>query len=543
MKRSIIAFFILVFSSSVVNAANYFVDSSTGDNGESGATMDSAWATLEHALEGGGLSAGDIVWIRKIHNEIPTSDIAPIYDGSASSPIQMIGWPRDTTTGTATFTNGSASVSAVSITGDREKHCGRRIKCDADGNWYLITRVVHADTFTIDREYAGTTASTAAFTIQADDDYDLAQAIDDAAWTIKKADYNADADDLAVIDFNDGAYQFFIVNDWYLVFKNLELKDSGDANGIIKFGLDCRALQIIGCLMKQTAANTRMYQSDYDVTYMERVILEGSGSGVSQRAIDCGSRALIHLKDCAIYNMGDEAAFVNGNIFLENVNIGVEQANGDEEFNFGSCRGRVTGRDVRLGGAVGIFYLSATGIMPAVFIKIENYNKELGKNKSWFIGGSWQSVAAGAGDPVANQRSGGATKLLEITPDQTGYEFMENWAIKVFKWDIAVTTATKSYRIYVQNAMDLNSTEAADIWFTLKYVKSYDDVSEYAYETKTSVSSSNPMPTRADLDDWGEYLGITSVTPAVASNIIIELYWSKYDASNKCYIDPKLVIE
>ena len=68
---------------------NYFVDSTTGNDGDSGLTMDAAWATIEHAVEAGGLVAGDKVWVRRIHVEYagnPTSDITPTYSGTPKDP-------------------------------------------------------------------------------------------------------------------------------------------------------------------------------------------------------------------------------------------------------------------------------------------------------------------------------------------------------------------------------------------------------------------------------------------------------------------------
>jgi len=130
--------------------AIYFVDSTTGDNTDNGTTMDLAWNDIEKALESGSLSAGDIVFIRRIHQEWdggnPTSDILPAYDGNAKEPIYTIGWPRpaipNTTITQADFTNGSNIVdNVVGVTPDRETHVGRF--CTApNGKEYLITAVL-----------------------------------------------------------------------------------------------------------------------------------------------------------------------------------------------------------------------------------------------------------------------------------------------------------------------------------------------------------------------------------------------------------------
>jgi len=126
--------------------ADHFVDSTTGNDADTGHDMDLAWATVEKALESGGLAAGDIVWVRPIHSEIPTTDILPIYDGTASSPIRIIGWPRaaipNTTITQADFTNGSKVIdNVVGITINRQKHTNRYITAP-DGKQYHITAVL-----------------------------------------------------------------------------------------------------------------------------------------------------------------------------------------------------------------------------------------------------------------------------------------------------------------------------------------------------------------------------------------------------------------
>lgn len=126
--------------------ADRYVDSNTGSDSDNGTTQALAWATLEHALGAGSLGVGDKVWIRRTHGETPTVDIASLYDGSASQPLELIGWPRpailNTTITQADFTNGSKIIdNVVGITPDREKHTGRYITAP-DGKRYLITAVL-----------------------------------------------------------------------------------------------------------------------------------------------------------------------------------------------------------------------------------------------------------------------------------------------------------------------------------------------------------------------------------------------------------------
>jgi hypothetical protein len=510
----------------------YYVDSTTGNNADNGTTPALAWATIEYALESGGLSAGDNVWIRRLHSEIPTSDIAPAYDGAPNNPITVLGWTRATVTGTATFTNGSTSVSAVSITADREQHQARMIKCDADGEYYLITRVVDANTVTIDREYASTTAATSAFTIQADDDYSTRpQAGIDAGW-------DADAHDLPVIDFNDGAFQLYVDLDYYHVFKNLEFKDSADTNGII-YSNRTNAVSFIGCLIKQSANNSCLARMSAESTIsMERVIFEGSGAGASQRGLYLSSVHRLHLKDCAIYNVGANGIHCytgHSTVFFENVNVGVEIANGANDIKFNKG-GAFYGRDVKLGGTNGYVAITAAAASSAS-VAFENYGKILGAHKSWYLGGTIEKAAVTGETP--NKKL--SDDVIKIAPSTSGYEFIPDWAVEVFSHEFEVDTTTRTWKYWIYNdAMGtINDTAAKDnVWLELEYIAVYSDTSEYTI--KKMYSTEIDILNAANADDW-DYLQVSGITPAVASKVRIKCFVSDYSAAGHIYIDPQVV--
>ena len=146
----------------VITPSGEYVDSVTGSNADNGTTQALAWEHIEHALESGGLAAGDDVWIRRNHSEVPVTDIAPSYDGTPVAPIRLLCWPRpaipNTTITSASWTNGSTTVDLiVGITCARRDHQARWATCP-DGFKYLITRVVDSNTIMIDREYARTPA-------------------------------------------------------------------------------------------------------------------------------------------------------------------------------------------------------------------------------------------------------------------------------------------------------------------------------------------------------------------------------------------------
>jgi hypothetical protein len=526
--------------------ANYFVDSTTGDDGDSGLTMDLAWATLEYAMESGGLSAGDIVWIRRIHAETPTSDINIGYGGTPENPIHVIGWPRNTDSSitSATWTNGSTTVDLiVGLSMDREKHLGRYITAP-DGFDYFITKIDDSNTITIDREYAGSTVSGAsgACTIKADEDYALAQAIDDSGWTITKTTWNADADDLPAIDFGDGSYQFAWNQDycWYLA--NIEFRDSTDPNGIIWFR-EMKTMVIRGCLFHNdnNAPCLLLYGTR---VFIHRTVFTGgrAGSpGISNNGL-LPAYSYNYLKDVAIYGFdGYGISFgTNGaSIFAEGLNVGVEDQNDFADISTQRGVVYIIGRDIKIGGSgsQGAFY-HAQG--SDVRIQIENYQRVLGNHFEKNLQGTITKtdVTEGSGDP--EKRSGGSDSVIEILYDHSDTAAYlpsvaeESAWVPVFTHEFEVDDTPKNYRYYVQAE---GAVAADELWIELEYVSSYDDTSEY---TITRVVSVEAISARSGADDWSQFLEINNITPAVASKVRIKCYCRYYHATNKIYIDPQV---
>lgn len=513
--------------------ADYFVDSTTGSDLNNGTTMDLAWATIQYALQSGGLTAGDIIWVRKLHSETPVADIAPIYEGTPAAPIQIIGWPRNThAVSSSDWTNGSTSVTIDDNDMDREKHCGRYITAP-DGEVYLITRVTATSTIIIDREYAGSTVTNQAATISADSDYTLAQAINDSGWTINKAAWNADADDLPLLDFNNTAFQLILSSDGYHFFKNMEMKDSTDSNGILRFDSLSLAGYIEGLLLLQSPDSTALYINNSCVIG-ERIIIEGDGAGTLQRGIYLQTGAL-RLFNSAIYNMGDIGMRIGGNAVLSNVNMGVEVANGDADIEL-YYGGVVSGKDVKFGGTNG--YIDYFGASSCNQMSIENYQKVLGDNRTFFVGGYFEKVPV-AGETPNKKLS---DNVLKITPSSSGQEFVKELAYSFFEYIIDTDTTSRNYKFWIYNdsGVTLNATTAMDdIWLEAEYVKSYNDTSEYTnmkeYSTETSILDA------ADADDW-DSLNVTAIAPAVSSQVRLRIYWSKYLAATNVFIDPEVVI-
>jgi hypothetical protein len=521
--------------------ANYFLDSTTGNDADNGTTMDLAFATLDYAISNAGLVAGDTLWIRRLHSEIPASDISGNLAGTGDNPITFAGWPRaaDATADGATWANGSTTVDLVTtLSMDREKHLGRYVTAP-DGETYMITLITDANTFTIDREYTGASVTTTAgaFTIQADelwvDDMGTEYGFDDSGWTIKESNWDGDADDLPLIDFNANARQVLLSSDEYLMWENIDFHDSFDTVGMFNSTLS-KATVIRGCLFL-TDQNTQCVRGDRSMITCIRCVIVGSGAGANQRGVQM-TNGLVRLVDCAVYNMGGAGAILSQNgtfVILENVNSGVEVANAgtDMFMQYGTLG---WGRDVKLGGTNGLFTIS--NAVYQVF-GIENYGKSLGSHQAFTHAGTLTKVdvVAGGGDPY--KRPGGADSVLEVLHDlSSATDAVPNlsgkFAVPIFEHEFEASTDTKNYRYYVQAE---GIVTASELWIECEYVSVYEDDSEYIV---TKVASDEAFTARADAADWAEYLEVTGITPAVASKVRIKCYCSYYHATNKIYIDP-----
>jgi len=526
---------------------NYFVSSADGNDTDDGTTMDAgagggvgAWATLEHALETAAvLDPGDILWVRRTHSEIPLSDIALNRDGTPTAPIMVKGWPRaaDSSISSATWTNGDETVDLiVGLSMDTEQHVGRYIT-GPDGETYMIAWITDSNTIELTKEYAGATVTAAAgaCTIHEDEDYDLAQAIDDSAWTIKKADYNADADDLPLLDWNGGVLNIACATDTCYQWDNLHFKNWADASGL--FSMDrCKDFVVRGCFLEWSAnvMSVNLYRSKM---WYYRCVFEGSGAGTSQRCISMNSGVLA-MFDCVIDNMGDNGIYGLGcSAYLDNVNIGHLRNCGDNCISMGYSAD-VVGKDVICddtnGGPEVHADLASHGANP---ITIENYNRVLGAHKRFTTQGTITKldVVAGSGDPY--KRTGGADSVVEVLFNESSVSNMKPSPTKlttepIFDHEFEATTDSRRYRYYVQAE---GAVAATELWIEVEYVSSFDDTTEYVIK---KVTSDEGITIRGDETDWSQYIEVGGIKPAVGSTVRIKCYCSFYDATNKIYIDP-----
>lgn len=504
--------------------SDFYVDSNSGSNGDNGTTQALAWATIEYALESGALSAGDIVWVRRTHVEYsgaPTSNIVMAYSGTRSSPILIIGWPKasilDTIITSASWINGSTTVDlVVGVTLSRTAHCGRWATAP-NGSKFLITRIIDSNTLIIDREYSGATVTTTdgKFQIEADEDY-ADRPTDVDGW-------DSDAHGLPLIDFADASYYISGNSNFFVVLKNLEIRDSAS------LGLNVTAWTVVGCL----------FHNDNDIRlvaltscFVDRCIFEGSGTGSSQYG---GLLATCVIKNSAIYNMGSYG-MIPSVCYLENVNIGVEVVNQGADILFNSSN--IWGRDVKLGSTTKI---STTTVYPFLnelgVLSIENYQKILGDHlvHPGPIAAISKDVVAGSGDPY--KRTGGADKIIEVDCSHSDAASDKEHTAVIFTHEFETDTTSKSYRYYVQ-CKDL-SLAATELWLEVEYVDSYDDTSEY---TITKVESDETCSLRSGVSDWTQYIEVTGIQPAVASKVRIKCFVAKYDADGYIYIDPLPVV-
>jgi len=510
--------------------ADRYVDSATGSNSDNGTTPALAWATIQYALSQ--ISAGDDLWVRRGHSEIPTASLNMRSGASYADMTRLIGWPRGTLTGTATFTHGSTTVSSVNITCTRAAHCGRFIKNDADGRLYLITYIPSTSSFVIDRPYVGTTASEANFTISADEDYSIRPSAGQTPW-------DGDAHTLPKVDFTGTPYALTSMCTYhFFAGRNLEVLGGTNTDvGCVAFR-NGRHKELCGCVLSTTANNFVVRVGRYAL--LRRCIISGSGSGSSQTGIwSYAGRA--NVIDCAIYGMGGVGVGMQNEMNLKNVNIGVEVANGGADISIlNACagyQGRL-GIDVKLGGTNG--YVATDGARPT-WLFIENYQKTLGRHYSLIPTGVLEKVSAGTGTPIPDQRSSGATSLLEVLPKgcMTGMQYGESLiSTPLFEHEFEASTDSKSYRYYVQTNISGGLT-ASDLWIEAEYVDQYDSASEYH---TTQVKSDESVSARSGITDWSQFIEVTGIQPAVASKLRIRGYLNKYDATNKVWIDPKVVI-
>lgn len=520
--------------------ANYFVDSTTGSDGDNGTTMDLAWATLEHALTAGGLAAGDYIWIRRIHDETVTGVVNVAYSGDSDNHIKIVGWPRPTLSITsATWTNASRTVSSVvGVSMLDVAHIARYI-IGPDGNTYIITYVDDSATFRLNIPYIGQTVSgsNGAATISADeewvDDMGAAYGFDDSAWTIKESTWDADAHAMPEVSMSGGAYYIYHYADMFYYYANIHFDGGSYASGSFYYRQGATAS--MRGIYFTNVSNGGIVLSSGSTVYLKRFVAYGDAGSGSYGLYGGGSS--FKIEDVILDNIR-YAVFLTQNSMVmgKGLHIGLNAAcivhwNADQVS--GNC---VKIKRVTEGTPSNQYInIDRSGFFS---IGLEDY-QVLGGHKVYNNFGTITKtdVVEGSGDP--EKRSGGADSVLELLYDwdetdcPTNYEF-GGALLPIFDHEFEVDDSTKSYRYYVQAD---GAVAADDLWIEVEYVSDYSSTTEYI---TTKTISANSITARSGADDWSQYVEVNNITPAVASKVRIKCYCRYYHATNKIYIDPQV---
>jgi len=544
-------------------------------------------------------SGAHTLWCRRSLSHTPASDILLTTDGNIDGFCKIIGWPRDDHTGTADVYNGFPAFVDVSdqATISRVRHQARMIQNDTDGNDYLITAIgywvpyddqasafVERETITtvggfsgevlavkddgatghvlfspgwtgtiaddeqltsgatdradavgagekcfiIDRNYQGADAADGAYTIAMDDDFTDRPAAAKATW-------DADDDDIFIVDMNDAGYLLTSGSDDYWDWRNIEFRDCDSFYGMNRAGSPGGQLwRFQGCLFKETEDAT-LYKAEYTDTFFERCTFEGAGSGAAQKMQPTQGR--YYFQDCAIYNMGGNGIDAyNADCYLDNVNIGVELPNGAEAIDF-IAGGFIIGKDVKLGSDAGLVGDDAKNTS---YVAIENYQKVFGDHIVFYRGGT---IARAAVDPETPDKKV-SDYVIKITPENDFQFERREFCRVVFQHEFEATADSKTYKYWLFNdaSYTLNDTLFDDdIWLEAEYVKEYtEDTEEYLYGT--AYSADIDIADNGGATDW-DSLSVT-VDPATASKVRITCRCRAYASGSPddIFIDPAVVI-
>jgi hypothetical protein len=530
-------------------AKHWYVDlnAAGSNNGAGGDGTDSdladAWQLMQTAIlySSYDSSQANYIWFKRYDDasqatETPTANWYPGDFAYTDRPIIFIGWPRNSISITsATWTNNSTTVDLIlPATMTASTVIGRMVTAP-DGFDYLITKVTDTNTIIIDRPYVGSTVTltSGASTIKEDDEYSWRpQDGIDAGW-------DSDGHERPQMSFTGTSYRVGSNNDAFYGYSNFEVA-CGTASPTL-YVITARA-HYLNNLYATSTSNAKIMQLSSS-TYAERLIVVGNNAGTSQYGIDCGNAHGIILKNSAIYNV--YYGLVGGNSGqVDNVNVGVE---GTVTQELSLSKGQsFSARDLKFGSGT-VYYYQPWNLWEESQCSIENYGKVLGATRSYTTQGYFTSkdVVAGSGDPY--KRTGGADSILEITnnkaSDTVGYKQpIPPWTCVFIKHVFYTDTTSRNYRYYVQSPAALNAygnNVVDSIWITCTYISSY-DASNNTY-TKSTVYSDESISARTGADDWSQYIEVTGIAPAVQSSVVIKIYCNYYHASNKVYVDPKVV--
>lgn len=395
-----------------------------------------------------------------------------------------------------------------------------------------------SDGFHLDREFAGTTESNGASTVQADSTWaDRSAEIQDDVGT--NVNWDADAGGLPIIDFSTNVNNMYINFCFYNRFYGFDVRNGQDTSGTVVIGSNQGTKIKYFLINRIHNAEILGFAFGLHGVKVQQTIVVGTYTGAAQNGYE-NYTAEVSLDNVAIYNCGNLGIYSRSlqNKF-NNVSVGVELPCGDNSiFVVG-----LTGKDILVddtnGGIEVIFNDNAS---PRIFI--ENYQKILGEHLSMFISFDI-SRNDGSGADV-NLRAGGSSSVIDVVAT-FNRPAKDTFATEIFEWYFPkMSAASHTVKVFVQNTAEINAVagvDSDDFWLEVDYVDKYDDTSEYTMGKNAdglyllrSTSSNNPIPPRANADDWAEFLTIT-FTVAVESLVRVRLMSGWYDASENVYID------
>lgn len=516
--------------------ANYYIDPAASGSND-GSSPANAW-TSANAWTQSTPTAGDTVWIRRTVDYSVSSTLTPYTGGTNQSPTVAQGWPRGQHTGTGNWTNGSNQVTSVSDASIR-RYVGRWIKNDAHGWWYLVTWV-SGTTLYLDRPYAGDNASSAAFTVRADDDYAIRpQAGIDAGW-------DSDAQDLPRYYGNPTA-QMLTLNSsakgW--VIKNLYFEKTGTATysmaGIYAYSGRPHIRAFEGCIFyapSVSAAFSLVYVDTNSWLDMNRFLISGYNH-TNQYGLQV-AQGYVSLRNGAVSASYQGIRVIGGTCHLENVNVGVESACTQDIWAYSG--GVLTGKDVLCGNS--LVYLKVVDAYPMInanlsAINIEAWGKDLSKVfRKDSLATSSMRVDTGT-SPV--KRSNGNDCILVV---DLGTNNSDDWGPPAAYYKGAVFDqriwqqggTTQAFKVYLQSTVALSS---GLVTLEATWIDNYESDTEY---TETASMVTGAISERSDDSDWSQYLEVTGISPAVSMGVRLRLYVRAYSSSDFLYVDPKIEI-
>jgi hypothetical protein len=259
---------------------------------------------------------------------------------------------------------------------------------------------------------------------------------------------------------------------------------------------------------------------------------------------DAGSQVIV--KECAIYNAGDNGVQLGGGpaLFID-CNIGVELPNDDEDLDGGALSGTVF-RNCRFGEHNGLsvsgHYRLFGGTRRERF---ERYQRTLNDDRIpiYVAGDDWIrriAVVEGSGDP--EKRSGGADYVIHVdactAPVYEGGSADSQKPQRSAVEHVIYPTDTSeiTIRCYVQCA---DACSAQQVWMKATYIEQY--YSDTVWREAEALSDET-ISARSGADDWSQYVEVT-ITPAVANQpVYVELFAQQHDTGVPVYLDPALVV-